>query len=93
MPSERYQGLKTQATGGWVDPPGVAAFPLGVILNVRAAFFSQPDRLPPGKYRIHLAVYSENANTSHTTLTLAWSGQWRDEEEAFFRECVVNVAA
>jgi hypothetical protein len=46
--------------------------------------------LPPGKYRLHLALYSENAATVRTSLTLAWSGVWKDDEDAFFMECVVG---
>jgi hypothetical protein len=93
VPSESYQKAKVQTIGGWVDPPGLAPFPLGVILTLRAAFFSQPDRLPPGRYRLHLAIYAENADTIRPALTLAWSGEWRDDEDSFFRECVVGVAA
>jgi len=90
VPAERYQKLKTDF-GVWVNPPHVAPFPLGVILNVKSAFFSRPDSLPPGKYRLHLVVYSENAAKVEKSLDLAWSGIWKDEEKDFFRECVVTA--
>lgn len=89
VPGERYQKLKADLDG-WVNPPRTAPFPLGVILNVKSSFFSQPNRLPPGKYRLHLAVYSENAAKVEKSLNLAWSGKWKDEEKDFFRECVVS---
>lgn len=89
VPAERYQKLKGDF-GGWVNPPNAGAFPLGVILNLKSAFLSQPDRLPPGRYRLHLALYAENADAVRKTLTVAWSGQWSEIEADFFRECVVR---
>jgi hypothetical protein len=90
VPGERYQKFKSDLVGDWIKPPDAPAFPVGVRLNVKSAFFSQPNRLPAGKYRLHLAVYSENAETIRKTVTLASSGSWKDDEDAFFRECVVR---
>jgi hypothetical protein len=89
VPAEQYQKFKMELGGGWVNPPETPLFSLGVILNVKSAFFSQPDRLPTGRYRLHLALYCENAAKVTKTLTVAWSGAWKDDEDAFFKECVV----
>ena len=91
VPAEQYQKFKMDNWGGWVNPPDTPPFPLGVILNVKSAFFSQPDRLPAGRYSLHLALYAENASSVRKTLTLAWSGTWKADEDAFFKECVVTT--
>jgi hypothetical protein len=92
VPGNEYQKMKLSLGGGdWVSPPDVPDFPLGVILNSKAAFFSQPNRLPAGKYRLHLALYSENADTRRTSLSLAWSGHWKEDEDSMFKECVVSA--
>jgi hypothetical protein len=91
VPALEYQTFKINNWGGWVDPPDTPPFPLGVILNVKSAFFSQPDRLPPGRYRLHLALYAENATSVRKSLMLAWSGVWKADEDAFFNECVVTA--
>jgi hypothetical protein len=91
VPGREYQQMKMSLGGGdWVNPPDTPDFPLGVILNSKAAFFSQPNRLRSGKYRLHLALYSENAETRRTTVSLAWSGNWKDDEDSMFKECVVG---
>ena len=63
----------------------------GVVLATKARYFVQPNRLPPGRYRLHVAAHSENTRPVTVTLSLDWSGVWRDEEEAMFKECVLRV--
>ena len=79
--------------GAYVDPRYSPSFDLGLVLSVKTAFFSQPNRLPPGKYRIDLAVYSENADKVTKSLFVAWSGVWKPVEGELFRECVVSDRA
>ena len=80
------------AMGGYVDPPEMPSYPLGVVICVKAAFFSQPNRLPPGKYRIQVAIYSENADTVRAVFDLAWSGAWKRDERDIHQECVISIS-
>lgn len=90
IPNAPYQRVQRDMYGAYVDPEYSPAFDLGVILTVRAAFLSQPNRLPPGKHRIDIAVYSENADKVTKRLYVTWSGVWRMVENEMFRECVVS---
>ena len=89
VPSARLQSIQSQA-GSYVNYPTAPAFPLGIVLSVKTAFFSQPNRLGPGKYRLDLAIYSENAPTLRSTVFVVWSGNWKDTEDKMFRECVLS---
>jgi hypothetical protein len=89
VPSPAYQSQMLGAQA-YVNPPGSPPFPLGAILNVKAAFYSQPNRLPQGKYRIDIAVYSENSKEVRRSFMLSWSGAWRDDEEEMFRHIVIQ---
>lgn len=93
IPNAKSQTVARDLFGAYVDPPDTPVFDLGVVLNVKAAFFAQPNRLPPGKYRLDLAVYSENADTLCQSLYVAWRGSWKETEEAMFQECVVGTRA
>jgi len=90
IPDKEAQAL-LDSLGAYVDPPEVKPFDLGVVLVLRNAFYSQPNRLPPGKYRIAVTVYSENASPARATFELAWSGMWRAVEKDMHNECVVSV--
>jgi hypothetical protein len=87
VPSAAYQSSNMAA---YVNPPDRAVFSLGAILSVRAAFYSAPNRLPAGRYQIHVAVYSENRKEARRSFTLSWSGAWRDSEEEMFRQLVIE---
>jgi hypothetical protein len=89
VPSTTYQSQMLGARK-YVDPPGSGTFPLGAILSVRAAFYSQPNRLPQGKYRIDVAVYSENSKDVRRSFVLSWSGIWRDDEDEMFKQLVIQ---
>jgi hypothetical protein len=89
IPSENFQGQMLKQ-GAYVDPVDTAPFPLGVILCVKAAFFSQPNRLPPGRYRIDVGIFSENHHRISKTFTVSWSGNWKNAEEEMFKEIVVE---
>jgi len=89
IPSAKYQATDL-ARFGYVDPPGFNVYPLGAILSVKAAFYSQLNRLPPGTYRVDVAIYSENSREVRRNFIVSWSGNWRDDEEGMFREIVIE---
>jgi hypothetical protein len=89
VPSTAYQSHPIIART-FVDPPGCGVFPLGAILNVKAAFYSQPNRLPQGKYRVDVVVYSENSKEVRRRFILSWSGTWREDEEEMFKQLVIQ---
>lgn len=89
VPAERFQKFEAES-GTRVNPPHSAAFPLGLILNLQSSFFSQPDRLPPGKYRLYVALFAENAAEVRLAVDVSWSGRWKDSESEFFLECVAT---
>jgi hypothetical protein len=87
VPSAAFQSSNMPA---YVNPSGSAAFPLGAVLAVRKAFYSAPNRLPQGKYRIDVAVYSENSKETRRKFVLSWSGAWRETEEEMFKQLVIE---
>jgi hypothetical protein len=90
IPSQMLQALELP-TGKYVNPLDNEEFDLGLILNVKTAFHSQPNRLPAGKYRISVAIYSENTKTIRTIFEISWTGIWKNNEDAMFREAVIRV--
>ncbi|OGA45929.1 MAG: hypothetical protein A3G24_26280 [Betaproteobacteria bacterium RIFCSPLOWO2_12_FULL_62_13] len=90
IPSAKLQALELNA-GKYVDPTGTGPFDVGVVLNVKTAFHSQPNRLSPGKYCLDVAIYSENARTIRRRFQISWSGAWKDTEQLMFREAVVEL--
>ncbi len=89
IPSPRYQEL-AKKSDFYVEPAESNDFEVGAILNVKAAFYAQPNRLPEGKYRIDLAIYSENADVIRRRFFVSWSGKWRDTEAGIFKELVIE---
>jgi hypothetical protein len=87
VPSAAFQSLNMPS---FVNPSGCAAFPLGAILVAKNAFYSAPNRFPAGKYRIDVALYSENRKETGKKFTLSWSGAWRDSEEEMFKQLVIE---
>lgn len=53
-------------------------------------FNSQLNCLPPGKYAIKITTYSENYKSVTNNLKISWSGEWKDREEDFFKELVIE---
>lgn len=53
-------------------------------------FFSQWDCLIPGRHRVSVAVYSENARPARRTFDIAWTGQWQATENLMYREIVIS---
>jgi hypothetical protein len=90
LPDREAQEILS-ATGNYVNPPDAADFPIGIVICTKAAFFSQPNRLPPGRYRLTVAIYSENADTVRASFDVAWSGTWKHDERDIHRECVVTL--
>lgn len=79
--------------GGYSTFPEKKVEGVGIALDVAAHFHSQPNWLGHGRYRITLAMFAENAASIRKTLYVRWSGQWADESDAIFKECVVTPAA
>lgn len=90
IPSAQLQTIESSA-GKYVDPTDSQPFNLGIVLTVKTAFHSQPNRLPPGKYRLEIAIYSENSETVRKLFEISWSGVWKNSEQPMFREIVVEV--
>jgi len=72
-----------------VNPKDTSPFDLGFILSVKTIFFSQPNRFPPGEYKIMVAVFSENSPKITQTFKVIWSGKWEDTEDAMLKEAVL----
>jgi len=89
VPSPKYQKIVGRR-GHYVEPAESAEFDVGAILNVKAAFYAQPNRLPQGKYRIDIAIYSENSEVIRKRFYVTWSGRWKDTEAGIFKELVIE---
>ena len=89
VPAERFQKISARS-GFWLKSQNPSSSPLSIILNLKAAFFSQPNRLTAGEYRLHVALFAENAAEVRITLHVNWSGRWKEAEGEFFRECIVS---
>ena len=66
---------------------------IGMVLDVESVLNVQPSRLPSGKYRFLLALYSENAPSLRYQMTVNWSGRWQDSQPDMLRECVIQASA
>lgn len=75
----------------YIDLPSTRSSELGAVLLVRIGFNSQPNRLHMGKYRIAVAVYSENAKTIRLNVIVSWSGIWRETEQEMFKELSIHL--
>jgi hypothetical protein len=76
--------------GHYVDLPRDATFRRGLVLCTRAAFYSQPNRLAPGTYRLKVAIFSENAGPVRASFEVRWTGTWNDDEGLMMKECDVR---
>jgi len=90
IPSQKYQDMAKQSNS-YVNPAESEDFGVGAILNVKAAFYVQPNRLPEGKYKIDVAIYSENADVIRRSFHVSWSGKWKDSEASMFKELVIQA--
>jgi len=54
------------------------------------AFFSQWDSLVPGRHKLTVGIYSENAHHVSRTFNIAWSGKWQVAERDMYREIVIT---
>ena len=54
------------------------------------AFLAQWDSLIPGKHKVTVGIYSENAQHVSRTFDIAWSGTWQAAERDMYREIVVT---
>lgn len=52
--------------------------------------FAQRDCISPGKVKIKVVVYSENATKCEKWFQISWSGNWQDREQDMFREIVIS---
>ena len=87
IPSKNHQDL-FRSLGQYVDTPG-PPFDLGLAINAKASFYSSPNRLGPGRYRITVAVFGENCEAVRRVFEVTWTGHWSDDQDQMFRECVV----
>lgn len=55
---------------------------LGLLLCSSISLFSQPNLLGPGKYRLDVAIYSENASTVKEAFVVDWNGEWPEAQQA-----------
>jgi|GEM_PF-299238 hypothetical protein len=53
--------------------------------------YSQWDCLVPGKYKIQISVYSDNAEKLTRKFEIVWSGVWKDKEPDMFKELVIKI--
>jgi hypothetical protein len=53
-------------------------------------FHSQQDCVLPGKAKIKISLYSENAPKVEKYFEISWSGSWEDKESDMFREVVIR---
>ena len=53
-------------------------------------FNNQLNCLPPGKYVIKITTYSENYKSVTNYIKISWSGEWKNKEEDFFKEFVIE---
>ena len=54
-------------------------------------YFSQQDCILPGKAKIKISVYSENALKIEKYFQIFWSGKWKDLESDMFKEIVISL--
>lgn len=52
-------------------------------------FFSQRDCISPGKAKIKISIYSENASKCERYFIIEWFGNWKEKEQDMFREIVI----
>lgn len=63
---------------------------LKFFFDTQIKFFSQRDCISPGKAKIKISVYSENAPKCEKYFNISWSGNWKNREEDIFREIVIS---
>jgi len=66
---------------------------LGLVISGTIPFYSQPNRLPPGQYRIRVAIFAENTDAVRGSFEIDWPGQWHDDEATMFATCKVRLFA
>lgn len=90
IPSAQLQAIEFNA-GKYINPRDSEQFDVGVVLDVKTAFYSQPNRLPAGRYRVAVAIYSENSKTIRKSFQISWTGVWKNAETEMFREAVIEL--
>lgn len=63
---------------------------LKFFFDITDRFFSQRDCISPGKAKIKISIYSENAPKCEKYFHIEWSGNWKDQEPDMFREIVIS---
>lgn len=90
IPSLKLQNINKNAAM-YVDNRDGSPSELGVVLCQNISLHSQPNRLLPGKYKIDIGVYSENAPKIAVRFEIAWTGIWRESDSHMLREAVVSL--
>lgn len=76
--------------GGFIEWPDTAREGNGLQIRTDRSLYSQPNWLTTGKYRIRVALYSENAPVARLEVMVSWSGAWCETESSMFNECVME---
>lgn len=63
---------------------------LKFFFDTSVKFFSQRDCVSPGRAKIKISIYSENAPKCEKYFQIVWSGNWKDREQDMFREIVIS---
>ncbi len=87
--SPTYQAREEHAV--FLDVPGRGDNALRMLLDEVSYPYSQPNCLAPGKYRLKIVVYSQNAPTVVAWLEVDWTGRWQDAQSDMLRELVITA--
>jgi len=60
------------------------------VFELPERYYSGLDCLIPGKYKLVVSVYSNNAKKTTRQFNLSWTGKWQDEESDMFNELVIR---
>lgn len=83
-----YQTEKER--NNFLDIIGYKGKDLRFVLDLNQIFLSQPNCFPPGKYKLQIGLYSENADYQNEFFNISWSGKWSEEKDEMFREIVIE---
>lgn len=60
------------------------------VFELPERYYSGLDCLIPGKYKLIVSIYSNNAKKTTRQFNLSWTGKWQDEESDMFNELVIR---
>ena len=74
----------------FIDVPGRGGDSLRMLLDQVTFPLAQPNCLAPGRYRLKIVVYSEDAPSVSIRLDVSWTGNWQDAQAEMLRELVIK---